>query len=162
MSGSATFKPAELASLPMDDLVRGWREQATTSLRDQTPGTHAFHMYFDRLAHHQPERAVFFIEAMLVQEPDDALIALMVESKLVGQLLHFHGPRVARSLQELALFARGSAGFSAASAGRSAAAGSRIKALNGGCSRSPIPRPTRVGRRATGKAARRTISRRSR
>ena len=94
---------AELASLPMDDLVRGWREQATTSLRDQTPGTHAFHMYFDRLAHHQPERAVSFIEAMLVHEPDDALIALMAESKLLGQLLHFHGPRVARSLQELAL-----------------------------------------------------------
>ncbi len=94
---------ATFASLPMDDLVRGWREQATTSLKSETPGTRAFHMYFDRLAHHQPERAVSFIEAMLVQERDDALVALMAESKLLGQLLHFHGPRVAQSLQELAL-----------------------------------------------------------
>ncbi len=94
---------APLASLPVDDLVKGWRVQATTGLKDETPGTHAFSMYFDRLAHHDPARAIGFIEAMFVHEPDDALVALIAEAKLLGQLLHFHGPRVARPLQELAL-----------------------------------------------------------
>ncbi len=94
---------ALFASLPLDDLVKGWRVQATTGLKDETPGTHAFSMYFDSLAHHDPERAISFIEAMLAQEHDDALVALIAEGKLLGQLLHFHAPRVARALQELAL-----------------------------------------------------------
>jgi uncharacterized protein DUF6869 len=94
---------ARLASLNLDDLMRGWREQATNSLREETPGSRAFHVYFDRLAYHDPERAVSFIEAMLVQEQDDALVALIAEGKLLGQLLHFQGPRVAQALQELAV-----------------------------------------------------------
>jgi hypothetical protein len=73
------------------------------SRREETPGSRAFHVYFDRLAYHDPERAVSFIEAMLVQEQDDALVALIAEGKLLGQLLHFHGPQVAQALQELAV-----------------------------------------------------------
>jgi hypothetical protein len=60
-------------------------------------------MYFDGLAHHAPDRALAFIEAELAEEPDDALVALLAEGKLLGQLLHFHGPRVAGALQEMAL-----------------------------------------------------------
>jgi len=94
---------ARLAGLPMTDLVRAWREVSTTGLKDQTAGTHAFLMYFDGLAHDAPERAAEFIEAELTSEPDDELVMLLAESKVLSQLLHFHGLRVATSLQALAL-----------------------------------------------------------
>lgn len=94
---------ARLKALGMDDLVRAWRETSTTSLKDRTDGTHAVAMYFDRLGHDEPERTVAFIEALLANEPDDALVALTGQGKLLGQLLHFNGARVARALQELAL-----------------------------------------------------------
>jgi Family of unknown function (DUF6869) len=94
---------ARLETLPVEDLVRGWRESSTTGLKDDTAGTHAFRMYFDGLAYDSPERAVQFIEAELAEEADDALVALIAEGKLMGQLLHFHGPRVVRALQEMAL-----------------------------------------------------------
>lgn len=92
-----------LAALPMDDLVRAWREVSTIGLKDQTDGSHALLMYFDRLAHDAPERAVEFIEAELASEPDDEIVALLAESKVLSQLLHFHGPRVTTALQALAL-----------------------------------------------------------
>ena len=38
-----------------------------------------------------------------MQEPDDALVALAAQNKLLSQLLHFNGARVALALQELAL-----------------------------------------------------------
>ena len=94
---------ARLKALSPDDLVRAWREIGTTGLKKQTGGTHAVLMYFDRLGHDDPERAVSFIEALLEREPDDALVALTAQEKLLGQLLHFNGPRVAGALQELAM-----------------------------------------------------------
>jgi hypothetical protein len=94
---------ARLASLSPGDLVRAWREMSTTGFKEQTEGSRAVSSYFDRLGHDDPERAVVFIEALLGGEPNDALVALTAQGKLLGQLLHFHGPRVARSLQELAL-----------------------------------------------------------
>jgi len=87
----------------MEDLVSAWREVSTTGLKDQTAGTHAFLMYFDSLAHETPERAVEFIEAELTSEPDDEIVMLLAESKVLSQLLHFHGLRVATALQALAL-----------------------------------------------------------
>ncbi len=89
----AALIDARLASLPMGDLVRGWREQATTSLQAPTPGTHAFHMYFDRLALYHPERASTFIEAMLVHERVDALVALLAESCSAVAALSRPSPR---------------------------------------------------------------------
>jgi hypothetical protein len=94
---------ARLKALPPEDLVRAWREISTTSLKDRTEGTHAVLMYFDRLGHDDPERAVAFLEALLEQEPEDAVVALTGSGKLLGQLLHFNGPRIARALQELAM-----------------------------------------------------------
>lgn len=94
---------ARLKALSPDDLVRAWREIGTTGLKEQTDGTHAVLMYFDRLGHDDPERAVSFIEALLEREPDDALVALTAQEKLLGQLLQFNGPRVAGALQELAM-----------------------------------------------------------
>jgi len=94
---------ARLAALPVADLVRPWREVSTTGLKDQTAGTHAFLMYFDSLPHDAPQRAVAFIEAELAGEPDDEIVALLADGKLLGQLLHFHAPSVATALQELAL-----------------------------------------------------------
>jgi hypothetical protein len=94
---------ARLAALSPDELVRAWREVSMTSLKDRTDGTFAMTMYFDGLGHDDPERAVAFLEALLANEPDDALVALVAQQKLLGQLLHFNGARVARSLQELAL-----------------------------------------------------------
>jgi len=94
---------AKLRALSPDELVRAWREISTTSLKDQTPGSHAVMMYFDGLGHNEPERAVTFIETLLKQEPDDAIVALTGQGKLLGQLLHFNGSRVARALQELAM-----------------------------------------------------------
>jgi hypothetical protein len=100
---SAEAVEARLARLPIGDLVRAWREISTTGLKDQTAGTHAFLMYFDSLAHETPERAVEFIEAELTSEPDDEIVMLLAESKVLSQLLHFHGLRVATALQALAL-----------------------------------------------------------
>jgi len=94
---------ARLASLTMDDLVRAWREVCTTGLKDQTDGTHAFTMYFDRLSHETPERGIALIEAELVGEPDDEIVMLLAEGKVLGQLLVFHARRAAPALQELAL-----------------------------------------------------------
>jgi len=100
---SAEEVEAQLADLPMEDLVRAWRIVSTTSLKDQTAGTHAFKMYFDRLSHATPERGIAFIEAALASEPDDEIVVLLAEGKVLGQLLVFHAGRVASPLQELAL-----------------------------------------------------------
>jgi uncharacterized protein DUF6869 len=94
---------ARLASVPVAELVRAWREVSLVDLRHQTDGTHAFEMYFDGLAQDDPERAVAFIAAELDDEPDDEIVALLAEGKLLGQLLNVHAPRVAGRLQELAL-----------------------------------------------------------
>jgi hypothetical protein len=94
---------ARLASLPMEDLVRAWREASTTGLKDRTDGTHAFTLYFDRLSHETPERGIAFIEAALANEPDDEIVMLLAEGKVLGQLLVFHAGRVGSALQELAL-----------------------------------------------------------
>jgi hypothetical protein len=94
---------ARLASLPMEDLVRAWREASTTGLKDRTDGTHAFTLYFDRLSHETPELGIAFIEAALASEPDDEIVMLLAEGKVLGQLLVFHARRVASALQELAL-----------------------------------------------------------
>ena len=83
---------ARLKALSPEELVRAWRVASTTSLRDRTDGTYAVSMYFDRLGHDEPERAVSFIDALLAQEPDNALVALTAQEKLLGQLLHFNGP----------------------------------------------------------------------
>ena len=92
-----------LAGLPMDDLVRAWREVSNTGLKEQTAGTHAFSMYFDGLSHATPERGIAFIEAELAGEPDDEIVMLLAEGKVLGQLLVFHARRVATELQALAL-----------------------------------------------------------
>ncbi len=84
---------ARLKALSPEELVRAWRVASTTSLRDRTDGTYAVSMYFDRLGHDEPERAVSFIDALLAQEPDNALVALTAQEKLLGQLLHFNGPQ---------------------------------------------------------------------
>ena len=94
---------ARLATLPMEDLVRGWRELSQAGLKDRTPGTHAFLLYFDRISYDTPDRALEFLKAELAGETEDAVVALLAQGKLLGQLLHFHAPRVAPALQELAL-----------------------------------------------------------
>jgi hypothetical protein len=73
-----------LAGLAMDDLVRAWREVCTTGLKDQTDGTHAFTMYFDRLSHETPERGVAFLEAELAREPDDEIVMLLAQGKVLA------------------------------------------------------------------------------
>jgi hypothetical protein len=92
-----------LASLPPADLVRGWREVATVGLLEQTRGTHCFDMYFDRLGHDDPERALAFIEAEVASEPDDALVALVAEGKLLAQLLNVNAARVVDGLEKVAV-----------------------------------------------------------
>ena len=94
---------ARLATLPMEDLGRGWRELSQTRLKDQTPGTHAFLLYFDRVAYDTPDCTLEFLEAELAGETDAAVVALLAQGKMLGQLLHYHAPRIAPALQELAL-----------------------------------------------------------
>jgi hypothetical protein len=100
---SAEEVEARLAALPMGDLVGAWREVSTTGLKDQTPGTHALTIYFDQLSNEMPERGIAFIEAALAGEPDDEIVMLLAEGKVLGQLLVFHAGRIASSLQALAL-----------------------------------------------------------
>jgi hypothetical protein len=100
---SAEEVEARLASLSMEDLMRAWREVCNTGLKDQTAGTHAFSMYFDRLSQATPERGIAFIEAELAHEPDDEIVMLLAEGKVLGQLLVFHAGRIASELQALAL-----------------------------------------------------------
>ncbi len=94
---------ARLKALSPEELVRAWREMNTAGFKGRTDGTYAVSMHFDGLAHNEPERTIAFIEALLANEPDDRLVALVAQGKLLGQLLHFHGVGVARSLQELAM-----------------------------------------------------------
>jgi hypothetical protein len=94
---------ARLAALPMADLVRAWRVVCTTGLKDETPGTRAFASYFDGLSQETPERGIAFIEAELAGEPEDEIVMLLAEGKVLGQLLVFHARRVATDLQALAL-----------------------------------------------------------
>lgn len=100
---SAEEVEARLSSMPMEDLVRAWREVSTTGLKDRTAGTYAFITYFDHLSNQTPERGIAFIEAELASEPDDEIVMLLAEGKVLGQLLVFHAARVASALQELAL-----------------------------------------------------------
>lgn len=94
---------SRLAGLAMDDLVRAWREVCTTGLKEQTDGTHAFTMHFDRLSHETPERGIAFIEAELAGEADDEIVMLLSDWKVLGQLLVFHVGRATPALQALAL-----------------------------------------------------------
>jgi hypothetical protein len=107
LDGASSPTPEEtetrLSALSPEDLVLGWRETSAAGLKDETPGIRAMHMHFDGLGHRDPDRALSFIEALLEHEPDDAIVALVGEGKLLGQLLHFHGGRVARRMQEIAL-----------------------------------------------------------
>jgi Family of unknown function (DUF6869) len=92
-----------LASLSMEGLVRAWREVCNTGLKDRTDGTHAFLMYFDRLSHEAPERGIALIEAELAGEPDDEIVMLLSEGKVLGQLLVFHAAQATPPFQALAL-----------------------------------------------------------
>src|SRR5258708_26745792 len=102
MQESLARAEVRVAALPLADLVRGWREVGSVGLREQTPGTHCFDMYFDRLGHDDPERAFAFVEADVASEPDNALVALLADGKLLPQLLHFSGGRVIGTLEESA------------------------------------------------------------
>jgi hypothetical protein len=81
---------ARLRALPVEELVRAWREVSALSRRARTPGSYCFSLYFDRLGQDDPHRALAFIEAMVVDEPNDALVALLAQEKLLGQLIHFN------------------------------------------------------------------------
>lgn len=94
---------ARIDVLPMTDWVRGWRVVCTTGLRAETPGIHAFKMFFDRLSHDAPEHGMAFIEAVLQQEPDDEVVMQLAEEKVLGQLLVFHARMATPRLQEIAL-----------------------------------------------------------
>jgi hypothetical protein len=76
-----------IAGLPVADLVRAWRETNTVSYPRRTAGEDCFHMYFDRVGHDDPQRALAFVVAELAMEPDDAIVAMLVEEKLLMQLL---------------------------------------------------------------------------
>jgi hypothetical protein len=89
----------KLATVPLADLVRGWREMNTTGMRDGTSGTYAFAMYFDRLGHSDPDRALAFVAAVVADEPDQALVVMLARGKLLMQLLHNHAPRVVAELE---------------------------------------------------------------
>jgi hypothetical protein len=93
---------ARLAALPVADLVRGWREVAAAGLREETAGTRRFALYFDRLGRQEPERALAFITAAVEIEPDDAVVMLIAEEKVLGQLLVFRADRVVDGLEAAA------------------------------------------------------------
>jgi Family of unknown function (DUF6869) len=93
---------AKLAALSLADLVRGWREVGTVGLRARTSGCHCFSMYFDRVGHDDPERALAFIEGVVTQEPNDGQVALLAQEKLLSQLLHFNAARVVDGLEAAA------------------------------------------------------------
>src|SRR5262249_48163425 len=97
----ASLAPAEakLATLPLCDLVRGWREVGTVGLREPPPGPFCFDMYFARLGHDAPGRALPFIEPGVAAEPNDALVALVADGKLLSQPLHYTPARVVDVLE---------------------------------------------------------------
>lgn len=88
-----------LAEMSLGDLVRAWREVAIVPLPGGTAGTYTFDLYFDRLGHDDPERAVAFIEAVVASEPDDAVVALIGHGKLLAQLLVFNAARATPLLE---------------------------------------------------------------
>jgi hypothetical protein len=94
---------AAIAAMPVEDLVRGWRAMNRARYPDKTAGCWCFDRYFDALGHQDPQRAVDFIAAELAGEPDDAMVALIADGKLLPQLLHFNAPKVAGRLVETAL-----------------------------------------------------------
>jgi hypothetical protein len=76
-----------IAGLPVADLVRAWRETKTVSYPHWTAGECRFHMYFDRVGYDDPQRALAFVVADVAIEPDDAIVAMLAEGKLLMQLL---------------------------------------------------------------------------
>lgn len=81
---------ARVAELPLADLVRGWREVATTRYRDFTLGTGQFRQFFNGLSRHHPERGLALIDAIVSEEPDDEIVALVTHEFLLPQLVLFH------------------------------------------------------------------------
>jgi hypothetical protein len=97
---------ARLAGLPLPDLVRGWREVATTRYRDATYGTERFSEFFGSLSLRHPERGIALIEAIAADEPDDEVVALLGHHTLLGQLIVFHAmnrPDIVAGLEAAAL-----------------------------------------------------------
>ncbi len=92
-----------LATLPLEALLRGWRELSLASLRDRTPGIDLFSRYFDGIGANDPERACDFILAEVAGESDDEVVALIAREKLLMQLLHRHAARIAPKLEAAAL-----------------------------------------------------------
>jgi hypothetical protein len=76
-----------IAGLPVANLVRAWRETKTVSYPHWTAGECRFHMYFDRVGYDDPQRALAFVVAEVTIEPDDAIVAMLAEEKLLMQLL---------------------------------------------------------------------------
>src|SRR4029450_4142949 len=76
-----------IAGLPVADLVRAWRETKTVSYPHWTAGECGFPMYFDRVGYDDPQRALAFVVADVAIEPDDAIVAMLAEGKLLMQLL---------------------------------------------------------------------------
>jgi hypothetical protein len=92
---------SKLASLPIEDLVRGWREINVIGLRDHTDGIFAFQMYFDRLGTDAPERALAFVLSAVANEPDDVVLARLAHAKLLWRLRNA-SPRVVEEFEKAA------------------------------------------------------------
>jgi hypothetical protein len=77
-----------IAGLPVPDLVRAWRETQTVGYPRRTVGEYRFHMYFDRVGHDDPQRALAFVVAEVATEPDDAIVAMLADNRATEQLTH--------------------------------------------------------------------------
>src|SRR5437763_11752686 len=96
----------KIAGLPIADLVRAFHEIQTVNFTQRTTGIYCFDMYFDRLGHDDPARALSFIIAAVELEPDDAIVAMLAKGKLLMQLLHGAAEHVVAGLEVAAESAR--------------------------------------------------------
>jgi hypothetical protein len=85
-------------AMPVHELASLWCALQRVGLRDQTEGTWAVTLYFDRLPHDQPDRALDLVLVVLGTEADKSVV-MELNGRLMIALINAHAPRVIERIE---------------------------------------------------------------
>jgi hypothetical protein len=85
-------------AVSIDQLAETWRALQHVGLRDQTDGTWDATLYFDALPHHEPQRALDLVLAVLRTE-QDKFVLMQLGDKFTTSLIHAHAGTLIERLE---------------------------------------------------------------
>ncbi|MFK4512570.1 DUF6869 domain-containing protein [Bradyrhizobium daqingense] len=93
---------AFLDPMPISELASMWCALQRVSRRDQVGSVWALKLYFDRLPHHRPQRALDLVLEVLRTEADKPTV-MQLNDKFLLSLLHAHGEAVIDRIEHEAM-----------------------------------------------------------